>query len=208
MFLRYHVRHWTAVAAAAAIATPTTTAAAIAIDSIASAADSTAAAAITAAIAAASAVSALVAHAAIAMLSAATLTTTSRSAGSAAAAAAATISPRRCTLYAAPTPTHLRAPLPTRSRLPTALPALTPHFHAYRPDSNYVALVQERASGVVCNVLVRDLQSWGSDAPRLGLRACRLAIEWPLAASPKPLRCLHRNRRLHVGMRSDRGGHS
>ena len=144
-----------------------------------------AATAITAAIAAASAVSALVAHAAIAMLSAATLTTTSRSAGSAAAAAAAaTISPRRCTLYAAPTPTHLRAPLPTRSRLPTALPALTPHFHAYRPDSNYVALVQERASGVVCNVLVRDLQSWGSDAPRLGLRACRLAIEWPQRPSP------------------------
>ena len=196
MFLRYHVRHWTAVAAAAAIATPTTTAAAIAIDSIASAADSTAAAAITAAIPAASAVSALVAHAAIAMLSAATLTTTSRSAGSAAAAAAAaTISPRRCTLYAAPTPTHLRAPLPTRSRLPTALPALTPHFHAYRPDSNYVALVQERASGVVCNVQVRDLQSCSSDAPRLGLRACHLAIEWPLAATPKPLRCLHRNRR-------------
>ena len=184
MFLRYHVRHWTAVAAAAAIATPTTTAAAIAIDSIASAADSTAAAAITAAIAAASAVSALVAHAAIAMLSAATLTTTSRSAGSAAAAAAATISPRRCTLYAAPTPTHLRAPLPTRSRLPTALPALTPHFHAYRADSNYVALVQERASGVVCNVQVRDLRSCSSDAPRLGLRACRLAIEWPQRPSP------------------------
>ena len=154
-----------------------------------------AATAITAAIAAASAVSALVAHAAIAMLSAATLTTTSRSAGSAAAAAAATISPHRCTLYAAPTPTHLRAPLPTRSRLPTALPALTPHFHAYRADSNYVALVQERASGVVCNVQVRDLRSCSSDAPRLGLRACHLAIEWPLAATPKPLRCLHRNRR-------------
>ena len=121
--LRYH-RHWTAVAAAAAIATPTTTAAAIAIDSITSAADRTAAAAITAAIAAASAVcvSALVAHAAIAMLSAATLTcTTSRSAGSTAAAAAATISPRRCTLYAAPTPTHLRVTF----------------GHLYRPDLAY-----------------------------------------------------------------------
>ena len=79
----------------------------------------------------------------------------------------------------------------------------------YRADPNYVALVQERASDVVCNVQVRDLRSCGSDAPRLGLRACRLAIEWPLAASPKPLRtCLHRNRRLHVGMQSDRGGHS
>lgn len=128
--LRYH-RHWTAIAAAAAIATPTTTAAAIAIDSIASAADSTAAAAITAAIAAASAVSALVAHAAIAMLSAATLTTTSRSAGSAAAAAAATISPRRCTLYAAPTPTHLRAP-PTDQISPTDRTA--------RPDPTFSRL--------------------------------------------------------------------
>ena len=29
-----------------------------------------------------------------------------------------------------------------------------------------------------------------------------------LAATPEPLRCLHRNCRLHVGMRSDRGGHS
>ena len=27
-----------------------------------------------------------------------------------------------------------------------------------------------------------------------------------LAATPEPLRCLHRNCRLHVGMRSDRGG--
>jgi hypothetical protein len=59
---------------------------------------------------------------------------------------------------------------------------------------------------VVCNVQVSDLRPCGSDAPRLGLRACRLAIEWPLAATPEPLRCLHRNCRLHVGMRSDRGG--
>jgi hypothetical protein len=73
----------------------------------------------------------------------------------------------------------------TRSRLPTALPALTPHFHAYRADPNYVALVQERASDVVCNVQVRDLRPCGSDAPRLGLRACRLAIEWPLARNAR-----------------------
>ena len=175
-----------AAAAAAAIAAPTTTAPAKAIiDSIASAADSTAAAAITAAIAAASAVSALVAHAAIAMISAATLTTTSRSAGSAAAApqqppfhhvGAPSMQPRLQRTFG-----HL---LPTRSRLPTALPALTPLFHAYRADSNYVALVQERASGVVCNVQVRDLRSCSSDAPRLGLRACRLAIEWPQRPSP------------------------
>jgi hypothetical protein len=29
-----------------------------------------------------------------------------------------------------------------------------------------------------------------------------------LAATPEPLLCLHRNCKLHVGMRSDRGGHS
>jgi hypothetical protein len=46
----------------------------------------------------------------------------------------------------------------------------------------------------------------GYDAPRHGLRACRLvAIEWPLATPPQsPSRRLHRNRRLHVVMRSDR----
>jgi hypothetical protein len=38
---------------------------------------------------------------------------------------------------------------------------------------------------VVCNVQVRDLRSCGSDAPRLGLRACRLAIEWPLARNAR-----------------------
>jgi hypothetical protein len=39
---------------------------------------------------------------------------------------------------------------------------------------------------VVCNVQVRDLRPCGSDAPRLGLRACRLAIEWPLARAQRP----------------------
>ena len=138
------------------------------------------------------------------MLTAATLATTSRSAGTAAAAAAATNSPRRRTLHTAPTPTHLWAP-PTDQISPAARTDYpTPRFHAYCPhcaDSNYLALVQERASGMVCNVQVRALWSCGSDAPRLGLRACRLAIEWPLAppAPPRaPLRCHTRNRRLHV----------
>ena len=36
--------------------------------------------------------------------------------------------------------------------------------------------------------------------------ACRLAIEWPLARNARAPPCLHRNRRLHVGMRSDRDG--
>jgi len=119
------------------------------------------------------------------MLTAATLTTTSRSAGTTAAAATATISPHRCTLYAAPTPTHCWAP-PTDQISPTDRTARPdPTFSRHRADSNYAALVQERASGVVCNVQVRDLRPCGSDAPRLGLRACRLAIEWPLARNAR-----------------------
>ena len=114
----------------------------------------------------------------------------------------------RCTLHPTPTPTRHRAPH-TDQMSPTARTARpTPRFHAYFADSIYVALVQERAFGMVCNVQVRALWPCGSDAPRLDLRACRLAIEWPLAATPEPLRCLHRSCRLHVGMRSDRGGHS
>ena len=97
---------------------------------------------------------------------------------------------RRRTLHTAPTPTHLWAP-PTDQISPAARTDYpTPRFHAYCPhcaDSNYLALVQERASGMVCNVQVRALWSCGSDAPRLGLRACRLAIEWPLAPPPEPL---------------------
>ncbi len=118
----------TAVAAAAAA--PATAGAAIA--TIIAIADTiAAAAAVSAAIAAASAVSASVAHAAISMLTAATLTTTSRSARTAAATAAATISPRRCTLYAAPTPTHLWAP-PTDQISPTDRTA--------RPDPTFSRL--------------------------------------------------------------------
>ena len=149
------------------------------------------------------------------MLTAATLATTSRSAGTAAAAAAATNSPRRRTLPTAPTPTHLWAP-PTDQISPAARTACpTPRFHAYCPhcaDSNYLALVQERASGMVCNVQVRALWSCGSDAPRLGLRACRLAIEWPLAppAPPRaPLSPLpYPESQIARRQRSDRGEHN
>jgi hypothetical protein len=65
------------------------------------------------------------------MLTAATLTTTSRSAGTTAAAATATISPHRCTLYAAPTPTHCWAP-PTDQISPTDRTA--------RPDPTFSRL--------------------------------------------------------------------
>ena len=89
----------------------------------------------------------------------------------------------RCTLHPNPTPTRHRAPH-TDQMSPTARTARpTPRFHAYFADSIYVALVQERAFGMVCNVQVRALWPCGSDAPRLDLRACRLAIEWPLAAT-------------------------
>ena len=195
--LRYH-GHWTAVAAAAAIATPTTTAAAIAIDSIASAADSTAAAAITAAIAAASAVSALVAHAAIAMLSAATLTTTSRSAGSAgAAAAAATISPRRCTLYAAPTPTHLRV---TFGHLYRPDLAYRPHCPPCDPTFSRLPRRLQLRSSRSRTSLWCGVQRAGARSTVVQFRcaAARPACLPPchrMAATPKPLRCLHRNRR-------------
>ena len=117
---------------------------------------------------------------------------------------------RRCsTLHPTPTPTRHRAP-PTDQMSPTARqcrphcpppPAVTPRFHAYLAESIYIALVQERASGMVCNVQMvvrlRCAVAWPACLPACHrMAACHTATE--------PLRRLHRNRRLHVVMRSDR----
>ena len=71
-----------------------------------------------------------------------------------------------------------------------------------------VALLRERAAGVLRDVQARALWSRGSDAPRpAGVRR-RLAIERPLTVPPKGLCPQAQNRRLRAVTRVDQGRRS